>query len=64
MTTFITRTSPKPGICVLVLGISTVLGVIGVVSALRLVYLGEQVFHLDRAHIQTLMYLKLSVLDI
>ncbi len=37
------------------------LGVIGVVSAFGLFYLGERVFHLDRAHIQTLMYLKLSV---
>ena len=44
-----------------VLGISTVLEVIGVVSAFGLFYLGERVFHLDRAHIQTLMYLKLSV---
>ena len=44
-----------------VLGISTVLGVIGVVSAFGLFYLGERTFHLDRAHIQTLMYLKLSV---
>jgi H+-transporting ATPase len=44
-----------------VLGISTVLGLIGVVSAFGLFYLGERVFHLDRAHIQTLMYLKLSV---
>ncbi|MDD5222664.1 MAG: plasma-membrane proton-efflux P-type ATPase [bacterium] len=44
-----------------VLGISTVLGLIGVVSAFVLFYLGERVFHLDRAHIQTLMYLKLSV---
>ena len=44
-----------------VLGIATVLGVIGVVSAFGLFYLGERVFHLDRAHIQTLMYLKLSV---
>jgi H+-transporting ATPase len=45
----------------MVLGIATVLGVIGVVSAFVLFYLGERVFHLDRAHIQTLMYLKLSV---
>ena len=45
----------------LVLGISTVLGVIGVVAAFGLFYLGERVFHLDRAHLQTLMYLKLSV---
>jgi H+-transporting ATPase len=45
----------------LVLGISTVLGVLGVIAAFGLFYLGERVFHLDRAHIQTLMYLKLSV---
>ncbi len=45
----------------LVLGIATVLGIIGVVAAFGLFYLGERVFHLDRAHIQTLMYLKLSV---
>jgi H+-transporting ATPase len=45
----------------LVLGISTVLGVIGVVAAFGLFYLGERVFHIDRTHIQTLMYLKLSV---
>jgi H+-transporting ATPase len=44
-----------------VLGISTALGLIGVVSAFGLFYLGERVFHLDRARIQTLMYLKLSV---
>jgi H+-transporting ATPase len=45
----------------LVLSISTVLGVVGVVSAFLLFYLGERVFHLDRLHIQTLMYLKLSI---
>ena len=45
----------------MVLGVATVLGVAGVVSAFGLFYLGERVFHLDRAHIQTLMYLKLSV---
>jgi H+-transporting ATPase len=44
-----------------VLGIAMVLGVVGVVAAFGLFYLGERVFHLDRAHIQTLMYLKLSV---
>jgi len=42
----------------LVLAISTVLGVIGVVAAFGLFYLGERVFHLDRLHVQTLMYLK------
>jgi H+-transporting ATPase len=44
-----------------VLGIATALGLIGVVSAFALFYLSERVFHLDRPHIQTLMYLKLSV---
>ena len=37
------------------------LGIFGVMAAFGLFYLGERVFHLDRAHIQTLMYLKLSV---
>ncbi|MGB6429329.1 MAG: plasma-membrane proton-efflux P-type ATPase [Candidatus Acidiferrales bacterium] len=45
----------------LVLGISTVLGVMGVIAAFGLFYLGERVFHLDHGRIQTLMYLKLSV---
>ena len=45
----------------MVLAISTALGIIGVVAAFGLFYLGERVFHLDRPHIQTLMYLKLSV---
>jgi H+-transporting ATPase len=45
----------------LVLGISTVLGVMGVVAAFGLFYLGERVFHFNHARIQTLMYLKLSV---
>ena len=44
-----------------VLGIATVLGVIGPVAAFGLFYLGESVFHLDRPHLQTLMYLMLSV---
>ncbi len=55
------RNQPEAWNMRLVLAISTVLGVIGVVSAFGLFYLGERVFHLDRAHIQTLMYLKLSV---
>jgi H+-transporting ATPase len=45
----------------MVLGISTTLGIIGVVAAFGLFYLAERIFHLDRPHIQTLMYLKLSV---
>jgi H+-transporting ATPase len=45
----------------MVLGVATVLGVIGPVAAFGLFYLGDRVYHLDRAHIQTLMYLMLSV---
>ncbi len=44
-----------------VLGVATLLGIIGPVAAFGLFYLGERVYHLDRAHIQTLMYLMLSV---
>jgi len=45
----------------LVLGIATVLGLVGPLAAFGLFYLGDRVFHLDRPHIQTLMYLMLSV---
>ncbi|WP_245862503.1 plasma-membrane proton-efflux P-type ATPase [Sanguibacter antarcticus] len=55
------RKTPEVWNMRLVLGISTVLGVAGVVSAFGLFYLGERVFNLDRDHVQTLMYLKLSV---
>ena len=45
----------------LVLGIATVLGVVGPVAAFGLLLLGDQVFGLNHAHLQTLMYLLLSV---
>ena len=45
----------------LVLGIATVLGVIGPVAAFGLFYLGDRVFHLGHPQLQTLMYLMLSV---
>jgi H+-transporting ATPase len=45
----------------MVLGIATVLGVIGPVAAFGLFYLGDRVFHLDRPHLQPMMYLMLSV---
>jgi H+-transporting ATPase len=45
----------------MVLGVATVLGVLGPVAAFGLFYLGERVYHLDRDQIQTLMYLMLSV---
>ena len=55
------KTQPEAWNMRMVLGISSVLGITGVVSAFGLFYLAERVFHLDRDHIQTLMYLKLSV---
>lgn len=45
----------------MVLVVATVLGIFGLLSAFTLFYLGDRVFHLDRPHLQTLMYLKLSV---
>jgi H+-transporting ATPase len=44
-----------------VLGIATVLGVLGVIASFGLFYLTERVFHLNQDVIQSLMYLKLSV---
>jgi H+-transporting ATPase len=61
------RNQPEAWNMRLVLGISTVLGVIGVVSAFGLFYLAEENLlksflpRLDREAIQTLIYLKLSV---
>jgi len=45
----------------LVLGVATVVSIVGVTDSFGMFYLGDRVFHLDRALIQTLMYLKLSV---
>jgi H+-transporting ATPase len=45
----------------LVLGIATVLGAVGPIAAFGLFYLGDRVIHVDRPHLQTLMYLMLSV---
>lgn len=44
-----------------VLGISTVLGVVGPIAAFGLFYLGERVFDLGHPQLQTMMYLMLSV---
>ncbi len=44
-----------------VLGIATVLGLIGVVASFGLFYLAQTVFRLDRAMAQSLIYLKLAV---
>jgi H+-transporting ATPase len=45
----------------LVLGIASVLGIVGPIAAFGLFYLGERVYHLDHPHLQTMMYLMLSV---
>ena len=55
------RDQPEAWNMRVVLGISTVLGIMGVIAAFGLFYLAETMFLLDRAVIQTLMYLKLSV---
>jgi len=55
------RDKPEAWNMRVVLGISTVLGVIGVIAAFGLFWLGLSVFHLDHGRVQTLMYLKLSV---
>ena len=55
------KKSPEKWNMRIVLGVSTILGIIGVISAFALFYLAERVFHIDREQIQTLMYLKLSV---
>jgi H+-transporting ATPase len=55
------REQPEAWNMRLVLGIATVLGVVGPIAAFGMFYLGDKVFHLDHAHLQTLMYLTLSV---
>jgi len=45
----------------LVLGIASVLGIVGPIASFGLFYLGDRVFHLDRPHLQPMMYLMLSV---
>ena len=45
----------------MVLGVASVLGVIGPVAAFGLFYIGDRVYHLDHSHLQPMMYLMLSV---
>jgi len=45
----------------MVLGIATVLGIVGPIAAFGLFFLGDRVYHLNHAHLQTMMYLMLSV---
>jgi H+-transporting ATPase len=45
----------------MVMGVASVLGVLGPVAAFGLFYLGDRVYHLDHNHLQPMMYLMLSV---
>jgi len=55
------RNQPEAWNMRVVLGVATVLGLVGPVAAFGLFYLGDRVLHLDRPHLQTMMYLMLSV---
>jgi len=45
----------------LVLGVATVLGIVGPIAAFGLFYIGDQVFHFSHTQLQPMMYLMLSV---
>jgi H+-transporting ATPase len=55
------REQPEAWNMRLVLGIATVLGLVGPIAAFGLFYLGDRVLHIDRPQVQTMMYLLLSV---
>ena len=55
------RNRPEAWNMRLVLGMATVLGVVGPLAAFGLFVLGDRVFHLGHPQLQTLMYLMLSV---
>jgi len=55
------RNAPEAWDMPLVLGVSSILGIAGVIATFGLFYVAERVFHLDRAVIQTFIFLKLAV---
>jgi H+-transporting ATPase len=55
------RNQPEAWNMRVVLGIATVLGLVGPIAAFGLFFLGDRVFHIDRPQIQTMMYLMMSV---
>jgi H+-transporting ATPase len=55
------RNQPEAWNMRVVLGIATVLGLVGPIAAFGLFYLSDRVLHVDRPQIQTMMYLLLSV---
>ena len=56
-----TGTQPEVWNMRLVLGIATVLGLVGPIAAFGLFFLGDRVLHLAHPQLQTMMYLMLSV---
>jgi H+-transporting ATPase len=55
------RNQPEAWNMHVVLGMATILGVVGPVAAFGMFYLGDRVFHLGHPELQTMMYLTLSV---
>ena len=55
------RNHPEAWNMRLVLGIATVLGLVGPIAAFGLFFLGDRMFHLGHPQLQTMMYLMLSV---
>jgi H+-transporting ATPase len=55
------RDKPEAWNMRVVLGIATVLGLVGPIAAFGLFFLGDRVLHIDRPQLQTMMYLLLSV---
>jgi H+-transporting ATPase len=55
------RNTPEAWNMPLVLGIATVLGLVGPIAAFGLFYLGDRYFRLGHPELQTMMYLMLSV---
>ena len=55
------REAPESWDMRVVLGVASVLGVVGPLASFGLFYLGDRVYQLDRAQLQSMMYLMLSV---
>jgi H+-transporting ATPase len=55
------RNQPEAWNMHVVLGMATILGVVGPVAAFGMFYLGDRVFHLGHPELRTMMYLTLSV---
>jgi H+-transporting ATPase len=55
------RNQPEAWNMRVVLGMATILGIVGPVAAFGMFYLGDRVFHLGHPELQTMMYLTLSV---